>query len=212
MEGEALVGCQSACGAVNWQLGAHNTLWTLDTPCSTNERLQARLVRTRKTEWVWNMPVIPLQPGSTSQTQATCLFMHFCVLRLYWLQVCINTHLSAHFNTTNPSLSLLISEWLCKTEMKAKGRPVEHVHIQQLHWVCCAHSAFFLCDYSDPALLPSGGLSVSRAAEEKHSRGCLEKSRAHALSPPHPAQAHACFPIPVIIFTRTSTSMARWLG
>lgn len=50
----------------------------------------------------------------------------------------------------------------------------------------------------DPALLPSGGLSVSRAAEERHSRGGREESR-HMLPPssPHfPAAADlpACFP------------------
>lgn len=45
MGGEASAGCRSACGAVNGQPCAHNTLWTSDTARWTNERLQARLVR-----------------------------------------------------------------------------------------------------------------------------------------------------------------------
>uniref|UniRef100_A0AAX7STH5 VASt domain-containing protein n=1 Tax=Astatotilapia calliptera TaxID=8154 RepID=A0AAX7STH5_ASTCA len=44
MGGEALAGCQSACGGVNGQPSAHNTLWISDTPRCTNERLQARLL------------------------------------------------------------------------------------------------------------------------------------------------------------------------
>lgn len=48
--------------------------------------------------------------------------------------------------------------------------------------VCACVFVFFHRDCGDPALLPSGGLSVSGAAEEKHSRGCLEKSR-HMLPP-----------------------------
>lgn len=55
---------------------------------------------------------------------------------------------------------------------------------------------FFSCDCSNPALLPSGRLSVSRAAEERHSRGCLEKS-GHMLSPALTlAVLPACFPAP----------------
>lgn len=45
MGGEAWAGCQSACGGVNGQPSARNTLWMSHTARSTNERLQARLVR-----------------------------------------------------------------------------------------------------------------------------------------------------------------------
>ncbi len=65
MGGEALAGCQSACGGVNGQLSAHNTLWTSDTPRCTNERLQARLVRLNR-----------------EQRLALCVFSSDCVLEM----------------------------------------------------------------------------------------------------------------------------------
>lgn len=65
--------------------------------------------------------------------------------------------------------------------------------------VCVGFFSSFHCDCGNPALLPSGMLSVSGAAEEKHSRGCLEKSR-HMLPLSLPAFTLAaflvCFPVP----------------
>lgn len=52
---------------------------------------------------------------------------------------------------------------------------------------------FFYCGCGNPALLPSGRLSVSGAAEEKHSRGCLEKSR-HMLTLSLPGSHLCCLP------------------
>lgn len=80
----------------------------------------------------------------------------------------------------------------------------------------CAASVFSLflpCDCGDPALLPSGGLSVSRAAEENHSRGCLEKSR-HMLPQSLPGflsgrlSSHVFLSPRYLTWTNISTS--RW--
>lgn len=76
MGGEALAGCQSACGGVNGQPSAHNTLWISDTPRCTNERLQARLVRKDKEMW---------------HSECVCLkcyryFLPQIAVRLSWMQ------------------------------------------------------------------------------------------------------------------------------
>lgn len=76
MGGEALAGCQSACGGVNGQPSAQNTLWMSDTPRCTNERLQARLVRL-------NRELFP-----SHCVNVTCyFFVFFCIaLRLSCMQ------------------------------------------------------------------------------------------------------------------------------
>ena len=71
---------------------------------------------------------------------------------------------------------------------------------------------FFHCGCGDPALLPSGGLSVSEAAEEQRSRGCLEKSR-HMLHPSLPGFSPSLVfpPFPrVLSHTWTNRSTSRW--
>lgn len=74
MGGEALAGCQSACGGVNGQPSAHNTLWMSDTPRCTNERLQARLVRLNRKMF-------------SSDYVSDCVTCSFCVaLRLSCMQ------------------------------------------------------------------------------------------------------------------------------
>lgn len=60
--------------------------------------------------------------------------------------------------------------------MRARSGPVSCDQSVCIRWGQCGVACFSRCDYSDPALLPSGWLSVKGAAEERHSRGCLEKS------------------------------------
>lgn len=78
--------------------------------------------------------------------------------------------------------------------------------------ISCCFFFFFHCDCGNPALLPSGMQSVSGAAEEKHSRGCLEKSR-HMLPLSFPAFSLAaflvCFPCSLVISGRNRAT-SRW--
>lgn len=67
------------------------------------------------------------------------------------------------------------------------------------------------CVRDDPALLPSGGISVSRAAEENHSRGCLEKM-GHMLRAVSSQFVFLFFPSPPSSHhTWSSGSTCRWL-
>lgn len=110
MGGEALAGCQSACGGVNGQPSAHNMLWTSDTARCTNERLQACLVRMIRQHdllmvylyWFFVRTALRLScMQSTAQPGERCLCLFsgiwWAVALLTYVPIIHNNNLNLHF-------------------------------------------------------------------------------------------------------------------
>lgn len=108
MGGEALAGCQSACGGVNGQPSAQNTLWMSDTPRCTNERLQARLVRL-------NRELFP-----SHCVNVTCIFLYSFKAVMYAKHIPARDQTSVTIFWTMAVLTYVIPRPICRAEWTVK--------------------------------------------------------------------------------------------